>query len=63
MSLIYRRKSAIFQNPEQTSEKLRIQELLTQHKIKFKINNRTCSRPKPKQQQIEKLSLAQALKL
>jgi transketolase C-terminal domain/subunit len=61
MSMSYIKKSTIFYNPELTSEAIKIQETLNRHKIKFKIINRSSS--KPKENRVEKMSLGQVITL
>lgn len=58
MSLIRRKKSAIFDEPKKTAYKKKIEEIIDQHKNKLNLNNRSTSKTKPNLTQ--KLSLLQA---
>ena len=47
MSLIRRKKSAIFDEPKKTAYKKKIEEIIDQHKNKLNLNNRSTSKTKP----------------
>ena len=61
MSVVHKKRSAVFNESKKTPYRLKIEEIICQHKDKLRINNRSTSKSKPSL--VEKLSLVQAKKL